>query len=295
VTTRAALLVNPTSGKGRHARSAGAVADYFESAGWDVARLQGRDGSAAADLARQVVDEGYEILVVMGGDGLVHLALQSLAWSTTTLGIIPTGTGNDVARYLNLPRSDPLAAAAVVTAGHTRTIDLARTGTTYYATVLASGFDSMVNERANAMPWPKGQLRYNLATLAELRVFNPVPYSLEMDGVRWHGQAMLVAVGNGPSYGGGLRMCEGALLDDGLLDVVIIKPLSRVGLLRVYPRLFKGTHVTHPSYEHHRVKTVSIAAPGVVGYADGERLGRLPLTIDAAPAAVAVFAPVPVS
>jgi diacylglycerol kinase (ATP) len=256
-----------------------------------VARLQGRDGAAAADLARDVVSEQYDVLVVMGGDGLVHLAIQALAWSTTTLGIIPTGTGNDVARYLDLPRGNPLAAAAVVTAGHSRMIDLARAGATYYATVLASGFDSIVNERANLMRWPRGQMRYNLATLAELRVFDPLPYSLELDGSRWQGDAMLVAVGNGPSYGGGLRMCEGAVVDDGMLDVVIIKPLSKAGLLWVYPKLFKGTHVTHPSYEHHLVRTVSVAAPGIVGYADGERLGPLPMTIEAAPAAVSVFTP----
>ena len=118
-------------------------------------------------------------------------------------------------------------------------------------------------------------MRYNLATLAELRVFKPLPYTLELDGERSQLDAMLVAVGNGPSYGGGLRMCEGALLDDGMLDVVIIKPMSKAELLRVYPRLFKGTHVTHPAYEHHRVRRVSVAAPGIVGYADGERLGPL--------------------
>ena len=91
---------------------------------------------------------------------------------------------------------------------------------------------------------------------------------------------MLVAVGNGPSFGGGLRITEGALLDDGLLDVVIIKPMSKAGLIRTYPKLFKGTHVTHPQYEHHRVRSVTVAAPGIVSYADGERFGALPLTVE---------------
>jgi diacylglycerol kinase (ATP) len=104
-------------------------------------------------------------------------------------------------------------------------------------------------------------------------------------------EAMLVAIGNGPSYGGGLRMCEGALLDDGRLDVVIIKPISRPELLKVYPRLFKGTHVNHPAYEHHRVRSVSVAAPGIVAYADGERLGPLPLTVECAEAALTVCVP----
>ena len=97
---------------------------------------------------------------------------------------------------------------------------------------------------------------------------------------------MLVAVGNGPSYGGGLRITEGAVLDDGLLDVVIVKPISKPALVRAYPRLFNGTHVTRPQYEHHRVRTVTVAAPGIVAYADGERFGPLPLTVECAAARV---------
>jgi diacylglycerol kinase (ATP) len=96
-------------------------------------------------------------------------------------------------------------------------------------------------------------------------------------------------VGNGPSYGGGLRICEGALLDDGRLDVVVIKPVGKVELVRVFPRLFNGTHVTHPQYEHHRATRVSVAAPGIAAYADGERLGQLPLTVEVAPRALRVF------
>jgi diacylglycerol kinase (ATP) len=195
-----------------------------------------------------------------------------------------------VARYFELPRKDPLAAADIVAAGRTRTVDLARSGTKHFVTVLAAGFDAVVNERANSMTWPKGQMRYNVATLAELRTFEPIPYTLELDGVRRNLEAMLVAVGNGPSFGGGLRITEGAVLDDGLLDVVIIKPMSKLSLVRTYPKLFKGTHVTHPQYEHHRVRRVTVAAPGIVSYADGERFGALPLTIECAPGALTVLA-----
>jgi diacylglycerol kinase (ATP) len=254
-----------------------------------VTMLQGRDGDEAADLARKAVDDGVDLLVVMGGDGMVHLAIQAVAYSSVSLGVIPTGTGNDLARLLGIPRGQPLAAAEVVVAGATRTIDLARAGATYYATVLATGFDSIVNERANAMRWPRGQLRYSLATLAELRVFRPLSYRVDIDDVRWHGEAMLVAVGNGPSYGGGLRICEGADPGDGLLDVVTIKPVSKLDLVRVYPRLFKGTHVTHQAYEVHRAKRVRVAAARVVAYADGERIGPLPLRVTVDPGALSVL------
>ena len=174
-------------------------------------------------------------------------------------------------------------------AGRPRTIDLARSGAAYFVTVLAAGFDAIVNERANKMTWPRGQMRYNLATLAELRVFKPLSYTLELDGVVREVEAMLVAVGNGPSFGGGLRITEGALLDDGLLDVVIIKTMSKPDLVRTYPKLFSGTHTTHPKYELHRVAKVTVAAPGIVSYADGERFGALPLTIECAPGALTVL------
>ncbi len=200
-------------------------------------------------------------------------ARQAVAETTTNLGIIPCGTGNDVARYLHIPRTDPQLAADVVVGSRVRTIDLARTGPTYFVTVLASGFDSLVNERANAMRWPRGQMRYNVATLAELRVLAPLPYTLDLDGETRQVEAMLVAVGNGESFGGGLRITDGASLDDGLLDVVIIKPMSKARLVRVYPMLFTGKHIGIPEYEHHRVRQVTVAAPGIVAYADGERIG----------------------
>ncbi len=289
-TREIALLTNPTSGRGRGARARDAALPRLRAAGFAVRNLEGRDADEALDLARQCVADGLESLVVVGGDGMVHLGVQAVAGTSTTLGIIPAGTGNDVARYLDLPRKDPVAAADRVVAGGARTIDLARAGAKYFVTVLAAGFDAIVNERANRMTWPKGQMRYNLATLAELRTFKPLPYTLDLDGETRRLEAMLVAVGNGPSFGGGLRITEGALLDDGLLDVVLIKPMSKAGLVTTYPKLFKGTHVSHPQYEHHRVRRITLAAPGIISYADGERFGALPLTVECAPGALTVLA-----
>jgi diacylglycerol kinase (ATP) len=289
VTRRIALLTNPTSGKGKGARAAARALPRLREAGFAVSDLAGRDAEEAADLARSAVESGVEAVVVCGGDGMVHLAVQVLVGSGVALGIIPAGTGNDVARYLDLPRKDPEAAADIVVGSRTTTIDLARAGDTYYVTVLASGFDSKVNERANEMTWPKGQMRYNLATFAELLVFEPLPYRLTLDGRDLTLDAMLVAVGNGPSFGGGLRITHGADMHDGLLDVVVIHPLSKPRLLTTYPRLFKGTHVRMAEYEHHLVSSVTVDAPGIVAYADGERLGALPLTVVAVPDALRVL------
>ncbi|HEX7738312.1 MAG TPA: YegS/Rv2252/BmrU family lipid kinase, partial [Marmoricola sp.] len=230
-------------------------------------------------------------VVVVGGDGMVHLAVQALAGTSTRLGLIPAGTGNDVARYLDIPRKEPNAAVDIVLGGRERVIDLARVGAKYFVTVLAAGFDAKVNERANQMTWPKGQMRYNLATLAELRTFTPIPYVLDVDGEQHRFEAMMVAVGNGPSFGGGLRITEGARLDDGLLDVVAIMPMSKTNLVRTYPKLFSGAHVHHPNYRHFAARSVTVAAPDIVAYADGERFGALPLTVEIVPLALRVLAP----
>ena len=284
-----ALLTNPTAGKGRARKVRERALARLRGAGLTVRDLQGRDAGESLTLARQCVADGVDALVVCGGDGMVHLAVQAVADSATRLGIVPAGTGNDVARYFDIPRKDTDAAVDRVLAGRTRTVDLARSGSQYFVTVLAAGFDAIVNERANRMTWPKGQMRYSIATLAELRVFAPLPYTLQLDDRQITLEAMLVAVGNGPSFGGGLRITEGAVLDDGLLDVVIIKPISKPDLVRTYPKLFKGTHVHHPQYEHHLVRSVTVAAPGIVSYADGERFGPLPLTVECAPGALTVL------
>jgi diacylglycerol kinase (ATP) len=284
-----AFLTNPTAGKGRGSRHAAVAVPCLREAGFAVREMVSRDGADALDLARKAVADGVETLVVCGGDGMVHLAAQAVADTDVTLGVIPAGTGNDVARYFGIPRRDPRAAAAVVIGSKVRTVDLGRSGGSYFVTVLAAGFDSKVNERANGMSWPRGQMRYNLATVAELRVFQPLPYVLDLDGQEHRLDAMLVAVGNGPSFGGGLRIAEGASLDDGLLDVVVIRPMTKRRLVAAYPRLFNGTVAHVPEYEHHRVRSVTVAAPGVVAYADGERIGPLPLTVEAVPRALRVL------
>ena len=284
-----ALITNPTAGKGKGGRARDAALTRLRDAGLVVRNLAGRDADEALDLARQCVADGVEALVICGGDGMVNLGVQAVAGTPTALGHHP---GRHRQRRGPLLRPAPhrpgrggRPVADRLADGRVRKVDLARSGAKYFVTVMAAGFDAIVNERANRMTWPKGQMRYNIATLAELRTFRPFAYTLDLDGEQRRLEAMLVAIGNGPSFGGGLRITEGALLDDGMLDVVIIKPMSKAGLIRTYPKLFKGTHITHPQYEHHRVRSVTVAAAGIVAYADGERFGALPVTVDCVPGA----------
>ena len=195
-----------------------------------------------------------------------------------------------MARYFDLPRKDPVAAAQRVIAGRTRMVDLARSGNKYFTTVLCAGFDALVNERANEMTWPKGQMRYNIATLAELRVFKPLHYTLDLDGEtaddrRDDGrgrQRTVVRRGAADHRGRGPRRRH-ARRGDHQAD----EPGS---LVRTYPKLFKGTHITHPQYERHRVRPVTVAAPGITTYADGERFGDCRSPWSARPGALTVYA-----
>lgn len=286
---RIALLTHPGAGRGRGARARSVVLPRLRDAGFDVVDLVGRDVDEARHLAGAAVADGVEALVACGGDGTVHLALQHVVPAGIPLGVVPAGTGNDLARELGLPTA-PVAAADRIIAGARRTLDVARVGDRYVATVVACGFDALVAERADAMTWPRGPLRYVAATAVELRSLAPRRYTLELDGRVRTVEGVLAAVGNTSSFGGGLRITEGAEPDDGLLDVVVVRSLDRRGLVRAFPRLYRGTHTTHPAYEHHRVRSATIAAADITAYADGEPLGSLPLTVTAVPAALTVIA-----
>ena len=287
-----ALVVNPVSGKRQGERIADDAENLLNSLGHEISRIQGDDAQHAREQLTKTLETGIDTVVVVGGDGALHDMLPVLVGRDLTLGLLPAGTGNDTARSLGIPVKDPTAATKVLLDGHTRAIDLAQTGGDQYViTVVASGFDSKVNERADAMTWPRGNMRYNLSIIAELREFEPLAYTITLDGEVIEREAMLVAVGNSPSYGGGLRMCEGASMDDGLLDVVVINPLSKPRLMRVFPMLYRGTHVNVAEFERHRVREVTLSSPGIVAYGDGERLGPLPMTCTVRPGALRMLVP----
>ncbi|MES4905052.1 MULTISPECIES: diacylglycerol kinase [unclassified Streptomyces] len=285
------LLVNPTAGRGRAAHAAPPAVRALRAAGFTARVVVGADGADALRRAHEAVAGGTGALVAVGGDGMVSLALQAVAGTGTPLGVIAVGGGNDFARASGLPIQDPGAAARLIAASLKedggREVDLGRAGDVWFGTVLASGFDSRVNERGNRMRRPRGRLRYDLAMLAELAALRPVRYRMSLDGGPEHDvEATLIAVGNASSYGGGMRICAGAALDDGLFDITVVGPCSRTTLLTVFPRVYRGTHLGHRVVTTHRAASVSLAAEGLAAYADGERLGPLPLTARAVPGAV---------
>jgi diacylglycerol kinase (ATP) len=196
-----ALVVNPTSGRGLGARVAPIVRARLQSAGLTVDEYITTCAEDVGRISAEVIASGADAVALVGGDGTMHLGAQVLARSGMPFGVIPAGTGNDFARGLGIPLKDPVTAADLIVAGTTRMVDLATSKDEFITTVVAGGFDSLVNKRANAMTWPKGNSRYTLATLAELRTFKPLKYVVTVDGEVIETEAMLVAVGTGATYG----------------------------------------------------------------------------------------------
>jgi diacylglycerol kinase (ATP) len=286
------LVVNPSSGKGRAQEMLPQVAGRLRDDGLDTEILLSRSFAEAEWMTAEAVAAGTEVLAVMGGDGMMHLGVNACAGQErTSLALIPAGTGNDLCRGLGVPPFDAVAAAALIKDGCLRRVDLSRVNGRWVGAVLATGFDALVNHRANAMPWPKGALRYPLAVLAELRVFAPLSYRLKLDGETRELETMLVAIGNTSSYGGGMRICPEADPTDGVLDVTIIHPVSRSRLLRLLPQMYSGKFVRDPSVELVRAADVCVDGPGLVGYGDGELIAAAPLRVHCEPGALGVYVP----
>jgi diacylglycerol kinase (ATP) len=297
-----AVAINPRAWFGRKQHTGEAVVAFFRAAGARVLVLRKGSYDRLAAAVDEAVAGGCDALVVVGGDGMVHLGINALGRAGTPygrvpLGIVPSGTGNDMARALGLPLNDAHAACARIrqalkTGG--RLIDAGRvTGngeTRWFAGVVSAGFDAAVNERANSWRRPRGKGRYYLAMLRELATFRAIDYTVTADGETWQQGAMLISVANGQSIGDGMKITPDALLDDGFLDLFIVKPLSRTRFLAVFPKVFSGRHTGHQAVHLRQVRRVEISADNVVAYADGERIGPLPLTVEVVPGAVRMLA-----
>lgn len=298
---RLVVAINPSASFGSRRDAGPAVVAALRAAGYEVTALTEASFAELRTAAEIALATTPDALIVVGGDGMVSLATNLLAETGIPLGIVPSGTGNDVSRGLGIPFGDLTAAIRHLLDAlerPPRPIDAVRVSRNgehalWYAGVLSAGFDAVVNERANQMRWPRGASRYNLAILRELVVLKPRSYRLVIDGVELETRAVLISIANNTSFGGGMLITPSGLLDDGQLDVFIVAPMSRTGLLRIFPRVFKGTHVTDPRVSIQRATRVSIAAEGIVAYADGERVGALPLDVEVVPGALLVLAPRP--
>lgn len=254
--------------------------------------------------ARQGIVDGLDALVVVGGDGMTHLGANAVAGTTLPLGIVAGGTGNDIAHSLALPRHDVAASVSAIEHGLThgaRKVDAVQVGVPgqgaieWYLGALSCGIDAAINSRANELVWPRGSARYVRALVSVLGRFSPYGFRVTMDDGVWESAGTVVAVANSPLIGGGVRIAPDALMDDGLLDVVVAGPFTRPEVVRIFPGMYAGRHVRRPGVEVFRTRRVLIeptdrGAHPPDAFADGERVGALPLSAEVHPGAVHVLA-----
>jgi diacylglycerol kinase (ATP) len=294
------IIVNPTAGGGR----GGHLVPWLRErlAGSPGAELHvTRAARESENLARAAADRGCERVVAVGGDGTVQSILNGLlgAARDTGLGVLPVGTGNDLARSLGLPAGED-EAWHVAIGPFTRRIDVARArngggAERWFASAGGIGFDAQVAAAmAGRRGWRAGRAGYLLTTLSELRRFENRRVTLTLDGEGLPVQVLFIAIANGAYYGGGMRIAPDAAPDDGLLDVCVVGDISRLTAIRELPNLYRGTHVRNRAVSMHVVRSVRVDGDAETRvHLDGEPFGGLPLEVVLQPAAVSVAVPAP--
>lgn len=273
-----ALVINPVSGQGKGTTIGTYVAGYLNQNKISFTILTGNSSIALSDHLQTFIEKNpdCEGIIAVGGDGLMHIVVQIAVPSQIPFTIIPAGTGNDFVRSLGWSLDALDAQLASVISTKPASIDLGLVDGEWFGAILSTGFDSIVNERANTMRWPKGPMKYNAAIAIELPRFKPRHYEITLDDRTISTEAILIAVANGRSYGGGMLVCPNANINDGVFDVMVLHPISKFEFMKVFPQVFAGTHVSHSAVEIVRSKSVSIESKAVA-YADGERIGQLPV------------------
>ena len=273
------VVINPVSGSGKGAILGTEAAGFFSERRLSYQIITATSADKLRSNLAEFLDSNVGLIegvVAVGGDGLVHLVLQMVVPRRIPFSAIPAGTGNDFVRALGWGLDEIKIQLNTVVSTPPAAIDLGLVDSEWFGAVLSTGFDSVVNEKANKMIWPKGPMKYNLAIALELPRFKPLKYTIELDNQVIETEAMLIAVGNGSSYGGGMKVCPEAVMTDGLFDVMVLRPVSKFEFVRVFPTVFSGKHINHKQVDIYRTKRVSLHAPAVA-YADGERIGGLPV------------------
>ena len=276
------VAVNPSAGNGRTLEISREVTGFLATNSEESRVIIAPNALELSLRLREIVESSSDLIqgiISIGGDGLAHLVLQVAVPARIPFVVIPGGTGNDFARSLGYSRNNVMTLLKKVITDPAQPIDLGNVDSEWFGAILSTGFDSVVNERANSLRWPKGAARYNAAIALELPKFRAIDYELTIDGSTMPVEAMLIAVGNGRSYGAGMNVCPNAQLNDGLFDLVILEPVSTVEFIKVFPQVYSGKHIHHPQVRSIRAQKVRIEGASIA-YADGERIGPAPVSAE---------------
>lgn len=287
------VIANPLAGRGKTLRHLPRIKRWLsESAHEFLFEIT----ESAAEMHSRILDassRGIDALLLSGGDGTVHQALPAVAETGIPFGFLPCGRGNDFARNIGQPM-DLKSNCAWLSAPSLRQLDLPSIDQKIpFMAIAYVGFDSEVNRLANAhQGYFNGTLGYIICVLKALKNFKPFEIEITIDDRTWKERVMMVSIANGPFYGGGMKIAPQAVMDDGVLDICIVKEISKLELLRQFPKVFKGTHVTHPKImmsSGRKVKIVSDEEREL--FADGEHAGKLPAECTIGSQTIQVLAP----
>ena len=290
-------MVNPTSGRGRASRYLGEVRERLSSIPGGAEFVVSESADHASKVARDAAEGGAEIVAAMGGDGMVGMVGTALIGTDAALGVIAAGTGNDFAVALGYRRRKPLDGVEALLDPTYLRIDAARirwqAGERLFVNVAGTGFDSDVTETANRMKTRiQGTAKYLASVVRTLPGFRAGRFEVNADGHQFTLPGMMIAVGNGISYGGGMKITPRASFTDGLLDVTVIGAMPKAQFIWNFPTVFRGTHLKHPKVSSLRAARIEISADrDFEVYADGEHVGPLPATFEVVPKALSVVVP----
>jgi diacylglycerol kinase (ATP) len=295
---RIGLVVNPVAGGNRGAQVGAEVISLLSQSEHSVNNLSGANLiEARAHAEKAIGANSIDALVFVGGDGMAHLGANLCAGKNIPMALIPAGTGNDAAAMLGMPLTDTAQSVRLVLdgLGSPKKIDAIKISHGAFLTwalgSASAGFDALAAARANAISWPKGPMRYYVAMLLELAKFKPIKYQSVVDGNPRDFEAMLCVVSNTGIYGGGMLVVPGASVTDAKLDVLLVKKMSRVKFVTIFPRVYKGTHITDKDVEIFKASKISITASGMPIYSDGEYVGQAPFEAEVVPGALMMVAP----
>lgn len=285
------VIANPRAGRGRGLRNLERLRGAIRRRGVDLEVVETRHPGHATGIAREAAELGASRVAVLGGDGTISEVVNGLVGGETALAILPMGTGNDVARSLKIPR-DLDAALDLALHGEPAPIDVGRERDRHFISVLGVGFPSIVAAEANAIRWLHGSPAFFVAVYKALHRLRAVPLRIELDGEILEMRCVAILIQNTPYTGGGLQMAPEAVVDDGVLDVVIVEEIGRLDLMVNFPRVYRGGHFAHPSFTAHRAREIRVeCAEPLTKMFDGDLCGTTPLEAEVVPAAVRVVLP----
>jgi len=281
---RIAVILNPGAGRGQGARRRTELEALLRSwtaraadAEWRIVETTAA-GTAGA-LAGQAVEQGANIVTAAGGDGTLNEVINGIVGSGAICALLPLGTGNDFARHIGL-NTDLDRSVRNLFEGQPQPVDLGRAGDRWFVNIAGCGFDALVAERINrGVRHLHGAAAYVVAVCQCLRTFKAAQMSLVLDGRQMETRAVMCSVANASSYGGGMLVAPGAKIDDGLFDICLLLDAGRIEFLRAFPRVFKGTHISHPKVTMLTAAEISInSVPPLPILIDGDVVGTTPVT-----------------